>query len=334
MKTWFTCQASNGEGEISIYDEIGAFGVTAKDFADQLSALGNVSHINLSINSPGGSVFDGLAIYNMLKRNRASVTVRIDGLAASMASVIAMAGDAVLMPENAMMMIHDPSGVVIGTSRDMRQLADVLDKIKNGLVAAYANKSGLDRQEIEDIMTAETWLTAKDAVDMGFADVVEEPVAMAASFDLTKFKNAPADAGRKRGPAAITAVQKEIPMTDSIDPAVEPGTAGPEVTPVIATEEVPAEELVAETIETLDTSGLEASIRKEMADIAAACTIAGKASMAPEFIAAGKSLSDVLATLATDRPVAAEISTHHSTANADKPASWDKAVAKANARIK
>lgn len=332
MKTWFTCQASNGEGTISIYDEIGAFGVTAKDFADQLAALGNVSHINLSINSPGGSVFDGLAIYNMLKRNRASITVRVDGIAASMASVIAMAGDAVVMPENAMMMIHDPSGVVVGTSRDMRQLADVLDKIKNGLVAAYANKSGADRQEIEDIMAAETWMTAQEAVDMGFADAVEEPVSLAASFDLTKFKNAPVEAGRKRGPAAITAVLEENPMTDSIDPAVEPETAGTEEAPVII-EAAPTEE-VTETTETLDTSALEASIRKEMADIAAACAIAGKGAKAPEFIAAGKSLSEVLASLAAERPAEPEISARHSSANADRPASWDKAIAKTNARVK
>ncbi len=332
-KTWFTAKAVDGEADIAIYDEIGMFGITAKDFSDQLNALGKVSHINLSINSPGGSVFDGLAIHNMLKRHKAMVTVRVDGVAASIASVIAMAGDVVLMPDNSFMMIHDPSGVALGTSRDMRQLADALDKIKTGLVAAYAAKSGLDRAEIEDIMTAETWLTAQDAVDMGFADSIEEPVRIAASFELSKFKNAPAEAGRKRGPAAITAVQKEIPMTDSIDPAIELETAGPVETPVIVEEVTPAvEEPVV--VATVDAEAITASVRKEMGDIAAACKIAKKADRAAEFIAAGSTLSEVRATLLAEVAVEEEISARHSAAKPDKPASWAKAVGKVNARIK
>lgn len=332
-KTWFTAKAVDGEADVSIYDEIGMFGITAKDFADELNALGKVSHINLSINSPGGSVFDGLAIHNMLKRHKAMITVRVDGVAASIASVIAMAGDVILMPDNAFMMIHDPSGVVMGTSRDMRQLADALDKIKTGLVAAYASKSGLDRDEIEAIMTAETWLTAQEAVDMGFADSIEDPVRIAASFELSKFKNAPADAGRKRGPAASTASQKEPIMTDSIEPVIVPETAGPEEAPVVVEEvTIAVEEPVV--VATVDTAAITAAVRKEMGEIAAACKIAGAAGKASEFIAAGKSLTDVLAALSAERPATEEISARHSTANADKPASWAKAIAKANARVK
>lgn len=335
-KSWFTAKAVDGEADISIYDEIGMFGITAKNFADQLNALGKVSHINLSINSPGGSVFDGLAIHNMLKRHKAMVTVRVDGLAASIASVIAMAGDVILMPSNSFLMIHDPSGVVMGTSRDMRTLADALDKIKTGLVAAYAAKSGLERDEIEDIMTAETWLTAQDAVDMGFADSIEEDVKIAASFELSKFKNAPVEAGRKRGPAASTALQKETPMSESNEPVIVPETAGPETTPVeiTAAPEAEATETVTVAIAVEAKADIEASIRKEMGEIAAACKIAGQANKTADFIAGGKSLTDVLAALATDRAASEEISARHSTANADKPATWAKAVGKVNARIK
>lgn len=333
MKTWFTCLAKNGEGEIAIFDEIGAFGISAKDFSDQLTALGKVDTITLSINSPGGSVFDGFAIYNMLQRHRALITVRVDGIAASMASVIAMAGDVVEMPENAMMMIHDPMGGVLGNSRDMRQIADALDKMKAGMVAAYANKSGLDRQEIEDLMAAETWFTAEEAKDMGFADVIEEPVKMAASFDLSKFKNAPVEAGRKRGPAASTALQKETAMSESNEPAIEPETAGTPEAPAPIVEAAPAEptpevvEPVAENAEQIT-----ARARKESADIAAVCKIAGKAERTADFLAEGKSLAEVSAVLLAEKATAptAEISARHGNPAPDQPFSWDETAASVN----
>ncbi|OSM04151.1 putative protease/scaffold protein [Magnetofaba australis IT-1] len=145
----------------------------------------------MRINSPGGSVFDGLAIHNALKRLDARVTVFVDGIAASIASVIAMAGDEVIMPENAMLMIHDPSGIVMGTASDMRSMAEALEKTKAGLVTAYREKSGLSDAEIEQIMANETWLTANEAVEKGFADRLEEPVKMAAYFDLSQYDNAP-----------------------------------------------------------------------------------------------------------------------------------------------
>ena len=113
--SWFRMKASaNNEADIYIYDEIGYWGVTAKQFVNDLKALGDVSHINLHINSPGGDVFDGIAIFNALKHHGAAITVHIDGLAASMASVIAMVGNPVIMPENTMMMIHKPWGFAGG----------------------------------------------------------------------------------------------------------------------------------------------------------------------------------------------------------------------------
>ena len=164
MKRWFDIRAQmNGAAEIVIYDEIGAFGIPAKAFLDELKALGPVAELTVRINSPGGSVFDGVAIYNALKRHEARVTVWIDGIAASIASMIAMAGDEVVMPENAMLMLHDPSGLVIGTATDMRGMAEALDKMKAGMVAAYRDKSGRDDAEIEALMAAETWLSAQEA---------------------------------------------------------------------------------------------------------------------------------------------------------------------------
>ena len=174
-----------------IYDEIGAFGIPAKAFLDELKALGPVAELTLRINSPGGSVFDGVAIYNALKRHSAAITVWIDGIAASIASMVAMAGDEVVMPENAMLVLHDPSGLVAGTAADMRATAEALDRMKAGMVAAYRDKSGRDDVEIEAIMAAETWLSAAEAVELGFADRVEQPVRMAAHFDLSRFRNVP-----------------------------------------------------------------------------------------------------------------------------------------------
>jgi ATP-dependent protease ClpP protease subunit len=116
LKRWFDFRAQARGAEIVIYDEIGAFGIPAKVFLDELKALGSVPELTVRINSPGGSVFDGVAIYNALKRHDAAITVWIDGIAASIASMIAMAGDEVVMPENAMLVLHDPSGLVAGTA--------------------------------------------------------------------------------------------------------------------------------------------------------------------------------------------------------------------------
>jgi ATP-dependent protease ClpP protease subunit len=191
VRRWFDVRAQTGDAEIVIYDEIGAFGIPAKAFLDELKALGPIAELTLRINSPGGAVFDGVAIYNALKRHDASVTVWIDGIAASIASMIAMAGDEIVMPENAMLMLHDPSALVIGTAADMRGMAEALDKMKAGMLAAYRDKSRRDDAEIEALMQAETWFSAQEAVDLGLADRVEQPVRMAAHFDLSRFHNTP-----------------------------------------------------------------------------------------------------------------------------------------------
>lgn len=191
-KSWYEFKAQiENEVEIIIYDEIGFFGITAKDFIEEFQKIDKTAAINLRINSTGGDVFDGLAIHNILKRHQGKINVTIDGIAASIASVIAMAGDNIAMPENTFMMIHDPIGFVFGDSEDMRELAETLDKIKSGLVSSYVAKSGLDADKVAELMADETWLTAKEAKDLGFSDETIEAVRIAARADLHRFKHPP-----------------------------------------------------------------------------------------------------------------------------------------------
>jgi ATP-dependent Clp protease, proteolytic subunit ClpP len=190
-QSWYSIKAkAKDTAEISIYDEIGFWGVSAASFAQDLKSCGNnLKQINLHIHSPGGDVFDGIAIYNLLKNHPANVTVYIDGLAASMASVIAMAGNEVIMPENAMMMIHKPWGIQGGDAEDMRKYADLLDKVENTLIPAYANKTGKTPEELAEMLSAETWLNGKECVEQGFADKLAEPLVAMASIKSRKLED-------------------------------------------------------------------------------------------------------------------------------------------------
>ena len=191
-KNWYEIRASADKSgaEIYLYDEIGGWGVSARDFIAEVKALAG-KHIALHIHSPGGSVLDGHAIYNALLRHKGGLTVQIDGLAASMAGVVAMAGRPVRMAENAFLMIHNPWSISIGESEQMRKDADLLDKMRDGLVNIYAQKTGKEECDIETMMDEETWLTATEAKEMGFIDEITDKLEMAASFDLKKFGKVP-----------------------------------------------------------------------------------------------------------------------------------------------
>lgn len=195
-------------GELLLYGIISSTSwwgdeVTPKQFKQELDALGEVSELRVFINSDGGDVFAGQAIHSMLQRHSARVIVYVDGLAASIASVIAMAGDVVRMPRNAMMMVHEPWTWGYGNAADFRKLADTLDQVKESLVAAYQSKTNLTREEIMDLLAAETWMTAEEAVEKGFADEIEETKKVAAlvnggqlevngqTFDLARYRNPP-----------------------------------------------------------------------------------------------------------------------------------------------
>ena len=184
--SWYAIQTSDNSSaledvEISIYDEIGFGGVTAKDFMAEVKKFKG-QHIHLRINSVGGSVIEGAAIYNALRRHKGGLTVHVDGLAASMASVIAMAGEEVYIAANAMLMIHNPWSMTMGDADDLRKEADVLDKLKNTLVNAYARKTGMETEDIAAMMDEETWLNATQSVAMGFADEIEDGIEAAASI--------------------------------------------------------------------------------------------------------------------------------------------------------
>ncbi|HFT1199731.1 TPA: ClpP-like prohead protease/major capsid protein fusion protein, partial [Escherichia coli] len=193
--SWFRMQAGHqSDADIYIYDEIGFWGVTAKQFISDLNALGDITHINLHINSPGGDVFEGIAIFNALKTHGASITVYVDGVAASMASVIAMVGNPVIMPENTFMMIHKPFGFTGGDAEDMRTYADLLDKVEVVLLPAYAQKTGKTTDEIAAMLADETWMSGAECLAHGFADQVTPAVkAMACiqSKRTEEFKKMP-----------------------------------------------------------------------------------------------------------------------------------------------
>ncbi|EEG9127141.1 Clp protease ClpP, partial [Escherichia coli] len=175
--SWFRMQAGHqSDADIYIYDEIGFWGVTAKQFISDLNALGDITHINLHINSPGGDVFEGIAIFNALKTHGASITVYVDGVAASMASVIAMVGNPVIMPENTFMMIHKPFGFTGGDAEDMRTYADLLDRVEAVLLPAYAQKTGKTTDEIAAMLADETWMSGAECLAQGFADQVTPAV--------------------------------------------------------------------------------------------------------------------------------------------------------------
>ena len=157
--------------EIYLYDSIGEWGITAGHFVDVFDAIGGDDPITLKINSGGGEVFEGLSIYNLLI-DRGNVDVQVTGLAASIASVIAMAGRSVGIYDTAMMMLHKPWGVVIGNEDDMEETRALLHKITGSLVKAYVGKTGTDQAEVEKMIAGETWLTSDESLKAGFADKV------------------------------------------------------------------------------------------------------------------------------------------------------------------
>lgn len=185
-------------GEVYVYDQIGSNGwgegISAKDFANAVKSLGDVTAINLYINSAGGSVFDAVAMQSTLQRHPAQKMVFIDGLAASAASVLAMVGNEITIAENGMVMIHNPWVVARGEAEDLRKIANNLDTVRESAAQTYATRSGQTIEQIREWMDAETWMSGQEAVERGFADRLSAPVEIAAmaNLDLADFRNAPA----------------------------------------------------------------------------------------------------------------------------------------------
>lgn len=196
--------------DLYLYGEVGGFGANASEFISALSQLKG-AHINLHIHSPGGSVFEGHAIFNALRSHPGGVTTFVDGIAASMASVIAMAGKPVKMASNGFLMIHNPWATFSGDATEMRQEADVLDKLKEGLVRIYSEKSGQTADTIRAAMDSETWFDAEEAVAFGFADEIYDGLEAVAKLDVSRFAKAP----------ALLLKLMETPTADAVEPTVE-----------------------------------------------------------------------------------------------------------------
>ena len=266
------------EAELLVYGDIGESwwgeSVTAKETAEQLSQL-EVDKITVRINSYGGSVSDGLAIFNALRNHKAAINVRVDGVAVSIASLIAMAGDTVEMAENALFMVHAPWGGAVGNSKELREYADVLDTYAMAMASSYVRKSGQDHDTIMALLTdgADHWYTAAEANDFGFVDnIIEEEMAAAAGFNKSKF--APSASKHHKPKAAIKSLtvndQIRAMVDDYLNELTQPAA-------LVAATIQPNLEEVTMTLKTKDTA-----TEPTEADIQAAQTKAVQDAMAAE----------------------------------------------------
>ncbi len=189
-KKWFNIQgkATDAVAEVYIFDEIGAYGITAQDFISEMKEYKDTP-VNLRINCIGGDVFDGMAMYNIIKKREAKTTAYIEGIAASMGSVIALAADEVIMAENSLFMIHNAWGGAMGEAEDMRKTASILEKISGEIANIYERKTRLSLNRIIEMMDKETWLNAQEAYELGFIDLISDSIKVAAKYDVSKFKN-------------------------------------------------------------------------------------------------------------------------------------------------
>jgi ATP-dependent protease ClpP protease subunit len=234
---------AEAENTITIFDVIGkdifGDGFTAKRMGAALRAIGR-KDVTVLVNSPGGDVFEAMTIYNLLRDHAAKVTVKVMGMAASAASIIAMAGDEIRMGSGTFMMIHNAWGVVIGNRHEMREAADLFDGFDAALVDIYESRTGLSREDLGDMMDKETYLNATDAVSRGFADGIDEgvkgsPAALAARTDTPAFAKRRIEsllagtglsrADRRKLIATISAGTPDAARAATLDAGFDPATA-------------------------------------------------------------------------------------------------------------
>lgn len=249
------------EAELFLYDEIGGWGTLAEDFIAELKAVSS-PRLRVRVSSPGGSVFEGIAVANALRAHESEVTVQVDGIAASIASVIAMAGDRVVMQPQAMVMVHDASGLCMGNAQDMQEMAALLDKISGNIADAYSEKAGGTRDDWRQVMRAETWYTAEEAVAAGLADEMlparkaqpDEAEPAMRQFDLTVYgytgpakpeapKLAPPAAKPEEAPTLVISIADLLDedAVARLRAAVQPPAVEPTTPVVPAAETTPAE---------------------------------------------------------------------------------------------
>lgn len=232
---WYEIRALGaGRVEIFLYDVIGGWGITAQQFVSDCKEAGvfEASAVDLHIHSPGGDVMQGFAIFNTLSRLKAKLDIWVDGVAASMASmIVCLPGATVHMPENAWLMVHKPWGGIAGDSDDMRDYAAWLDRNEALMLSAYMNKTGLGQEELEAMLKAETWLNGAEAVEKGFADTLEPELQAAACVNQNKLKdyqNMPEQINNLFGPRAEAPAsqpqpaQNPAPQAANNPPAQQP----------------------------------------------------------------------------------------------------------------
>ena len=218
-KPWFSVRdLAEDEAELVIFDEIGGWGQSVDDFKRAFDQVKNKKAIKLFINSPGGVVTDGWAIFNMLQRIRDKLTVEVIGLAASMASVVALAGKKLTMCRGSYFMIHNPWTIAWGDSTELRKMADTMDKMREDIITLYNDRSALTRDEIVAMMDEETWISADDAQEYGFADSITDDALVAASaskpWDIASF-------GFRHAPTGLACVDKAAHVAAN-DQAAQP----------------------------------------------------------------------------------------------------------------
>jgi ATP-dependent Clp protease, protease subunit len=333
MRQWFTMKkADDNSAEIVIYDEIGKSfwgeaSISAKQFLEDLEALGEVENITLRINSPGGDVFDGVAIHNALKNHGAKITAQIDGIAASIASYIAMAASKIVMPSNAFMLIHGASGFAFGNADDMRSIADDLDRVDKSIIATYAARSKSTAAKIKALMKEDRLMDAAEAKDLGLADEVTKEVKMAAfSFSL-----------RLLPPKAAENVRAVLFLADT-------GAVQDDPPPTVAEPERPVEQPPAPPVSPPPTAQVVSLDMKEegikehkkyVGDITDLCTLAGAADRVGTYVRAGTPVDQVRKELLEFRANKTDILPQHPLVPKPEPATaWGKITDKINARSK
>ena len=212
--------------KINILNEIGQFGVSAESIINQLADAGS-EDVLVSINSPGGDVAEGIAIYNALKAHPGNVTVQVIGMAASMASGIAMAGDNVVATPNAIFMVHNPQAFAGGDQGDMETAAKMLETVRDALAVAYSEKTGLSDRRIRALMEAETWMTAAEAEELGFVDEISDPQPVATAWKMPE---------NMLVPLKIAASVTELFESSAVDDSTSVDSNKPDKEPPVATE--------------------------------------------------------------------------------------------------
>lgn len=282
-KSWYTIKAAaqgSDRAEVHILEEIGYWGVNAKQYLADFRAIA-APNVDLYINSPGGNVFDALAMFNGMQASGKDITVHILGVAASAASYIAMVGKKIVMPANTFMFVHNPINAVYGNADDMREMADILDKIGASLTATYAKRWKGDEKMLADCLAAESYLTAAECLEHGFCDEVTPEITATAKFDIEQL------------PANVQALFKaKVDPTPTV-PLADQVMALAKAHGLEAHAAIFATDATVVTIEAAET------LIKRAVEVQALCKVTGRPEQAAALIRERKTPAEARALLAT-----------------------------------